>query len=115
MAPRLGARFGGLRRSFLPELAELRILDLRPRLACYYKKHGTASSHLSFNFGYQTSAYGFLWRLALVGLCGWRIWKGWVALGNRPPADIAFVLPAIVIFVVGYFVKTAPWDWDTSS
>ena len=50
--------------------------------------------------------------LALVGLCGWRIWKSGWRWGNRPPADIAFVLPAVVIFTVGYFVKTAPWDWD---
>jgi len=50
--------------------------------------------------------------LALVGLCGWRIWKAGWRWGNRPPADIAFVLPAVVIFAVGYFVKTAPWDWD---
>ncbi len=50
--------------------------------------------------------------LALVGLVGWRIWKSGWRWGNRPPADIAFVLPAIVIFAVGYFVKTAPWDWD---
>ena len=50
--------------------------------------------------------------LALVGLIGWRIWKSGWRWGNRPPADIAFVLPAIVIFAVGYFIKTAPWDWD---
>jgi hypothetical protein len=50
--------------------------------------------------------------LALVGLCCWRIWKAGWRWGNRPPADIAFVLPAVVIFAVGYFVKTAPWDWD---
>jgi len=50
--------------------------------------------------------------LALVGLIGWRVWKSGWRWGNRPPADIAFVLPAIVIFAVGYFIKTAPWDWD---
>jgi hypothetical protein len=50
--------------------------------------------------------------LALVGLCGWRIWKARWRWGNRPPADIAFVLPALGIFALGYFVKTAPWEWD---
>jgi hypothetical protein len=50
--------------------------------------------------------------LGLVGLCGWRIWKGKWRWGDRPPADIAFVLAAIVIFAFGYFVQTAPWDWD---
>jgi hypothetical protein len=50
--------------------------------------------------------------LALVGLVGWRIWKSGWRWGDRPPADVAFVLPAIVIFAVGYFFKTAPWEWD---
>jgi hypothetical protein len=50
--------------------------------------------------------------LALVGLIGWRIWKAGWRWGRRPPADIAFVLPAVAIFAVGYFVKTAPWEWD---
>src|SRR5438093_3959367 len=50
--------------------------------------------------------------MVLVGLVGWRIWKtGW-GWGGRPPADVAFVLPAIVIFGIGYFFKTAPWEWD---
>jgi hypothetical protein len=50
--------------------------------------------------------------LGLVGLCGWRIWKGKWRWGDRPPADIAFVVAAVVIFVFGYFVQTAPWEWD---
>jgi hypothetical protein len=50
--------------------------------------------------------------MVLVGLVVWRIWKtGW-RWGDRPPADVAFVLPAVVIFGVGYFFKTAPWEWD---
>ncbi|HZS17625.1 MAG TPA: hypothetical protein VFA51_06805 [Candidatus Udaeobacter sp.] len=50
--------------------------------------------------------------LALVGLCGWRAWKtGW-RWGKKPPADVVFVLSAVVIFGIGYFVQTAPWDWD---
>ena len=50
--------------------------------------------------------------LGLVGLCGWRIWKGKWRWGERPPADIAFVVAAVVIFAFGYFVQTAPWEWD---
>jgi hypothetical protein len=50
--------------------------------------------------------------LGLVGLCVWRIWKGKWRWGDRPPADIAFVVAAVVIFAFGYFVQTAPWDWD---
>jgi hypothetical protein len=50
--------------------------------------------------------------LALVGLVGWRIWKARWRWGDRPPADVAFVLPAVLIFGIGYFFKTAPWEWD---
>jgi hypothetical protein len=50
--------------------------------------------------------------MGLVGLCAWRIWKGKWRWGDRPPADIAFVIAAVVIFAFGYFVQTAPWDWD---
>src|SRR5438105_7102560 len=50
--------------------------------------------------------------LALVGLVGWRIWKARWRWGDRRPADVAFVLPAILIFAIGYFFKTAPWEWD---
>src|SRR5437762_2017384 len=50
--------------------------------------------------------------LALVGFCAWRIWKGKWHWGDKPPADIACVVAAVVIFGVGYFVQTAPWDWD---
>jgi len=50
--------------------------------------------------------------LVLVGLCGWRAWKAGWRWGNKPPANIAFVLSAVAIFAVGYFVQTAPWDWD---
>jgi hypothetical protein len=50
--------------------------------------------------------------LALLGLVGWRIWKARWRWGDRPPADVAFVLPAVVIFALGYFFKTAPWEWD---
>jgi hypothetical protein len=50
--------------------------------------------------------------MGLVGLVGWRIWKSGWRWGNRPPADVAFVVPAVLIFAVGYFFKTAPWEWD---
>jgi hypothetical protein len=45
-------------------------------------------------------------------LIGWRIWKSGWRWGNKPPADVAFVLPAVGIFAIGYFLKTAPWEWD---
>src|SRR5207237_7100413 len=49
---------------------------------------------------------------ALRARCCSRAWiTGW-RWGTKPPADVAFVLPAVVIFAIGYFVQTAPWDWD---
>src|SRR6266699_1704073 len=50
--------------------------------------------------------------LGLVGLCAWRLWKGKWHWGDKPPADIACVVAAVGIFAFGYFVQTAPWDWD---
>jgi len=65
-----------------------------------------------FQFWLTNFGLWILLSLALVGLCGWRAWKtGW-RWGRKPPADIAFVLSAVVIFGIGYFVQTAPWDWD---
>ena len=48
-----------------------------------------------------------------IGSAVWRrAWKAGWRWGKKPPADIVFVLSAVVIFGIGYFVQTAPWDWD---
>jgi hypothetical protein len=65
-----------------------------------------------FQFWLTNFGLWVLLALALVALCGWRAWKAGWRWGTKPPADIAFVLSAVVIFVMGYFVQTAPWDWD---
>jgi hypothetical protein len=65
-----------------------------------------------FQFWLTNFGLWVLLSMALVGLCGWRAWKAGWQWGRKPPADIAFVLSAIVIFAIGYFVQTAPWDWD---
>jgi hypothetical protein len=65
-----------------------------------------------FQFWLTNFGLWVLLALALVALCGWRAWKAGWRWGKRPPADIAFVLSAVVIFALGYFVQTAPWDWD---
>ena len=65
-----------------------------------------------FQFWLTNFGLWVLLALALVGLCGWRAWKAGWRWGKKPPADVAFVLPAVVIFAIGYFVQTAPWDWD---
>jgi hypothetical protein len=65
-----------------------------------------------FQFWLTNFGLWVLVTLALVALCIWRAWKAGWRWGKTPPADLAFVLPAIVIFGFGYFVQTAPWDWD---
>jgi hypothetical protein len=65
-----------------------------------------------FQFWLTNFGLWVLLAIALVALCGWRVWKSAWRWGKTPPADIAFVLSAVVIFAIGYFVQTAPWDWD---
>jgi hypothetical protein len=65
-----------------------------------------------FQFWLTNFGLWVLLAVALVALCIWRAWKGGWRWGKAPPADIAFVLPAVAIFGIGYFVQTAPWDWD---
>jgi hypothetical protein len=65
-----------------------------------------------FQFWLTNFGLWVLLALALVALCGRRAWKGGWRWGKKPPADVVFVLSAVVIFAIGYFVQTAPWDWD---
>src|SRR5436190_18680241 len=65
-----------------------------------------------FQFWLTNFGLWVLLAMALVGLCGWRVWKSGWRWGTKPPADVLFVLSAVVIFAIGYFVQTAPWDWD---
>jgi hypothetical protein len=65
-----------------------------------------------FQFWLTNFGLWVLLALALVALCIWRAWKAGWRWGKPPSADVAFVLPAVVIFGLGYFVQTAPWDWD---
>ena len=65
-----------------------------------------------FQFWLTNFGLWILLSLALVALCGLRAWKAGWRWGKKPPADIVFVLSAVVIFGIGYFVQTAPWDWD---
>jgi hypothetical protein len=65
-----------------------------------------------FQFWLTNFGLWVLLALALVALCGWHAWKAGWRWGTKPPAAVAFVLSAVVIFAIGYFVQTAPWDWD---
>jgi hypothetical protein len=50
--------------------------------------------------------------IALITMCGWRVWKSGWRWGDRIPEDLAFLLAAAAIFIFAFFVKTAPWGWD---
>src|SRR4029077_5034109 len=65
-----------------------------------------------FQFWLTNFGLWVLLALALVALCVWNAWRAGWRWGTKPPADVAFVLSAVVIFAIGYFVQTAPWDWD---
>ncbi len=65
-----------------------------------------------FQFWLTNFGLWVLLAMALVALCGWRAWQAGWRWGKKPPADVVFVLSAVVIFAIGYFVQTAPWDWD---
>jgi hypothetical protein len=50
--------------------------------------------------------------LFFVGITALAVWKQAKDPDFKIPATVAFLIPAIVIFLVGYFVKLAPWEWD---
>src|SRR5205809_760617 len=49
---------------------------------------------------------------ALIGLSGWNAWKAGWRWGKNLPEDVAFLFPASAIFILAFFVQTAPWGWD---
>jgi hypothetical protein len=50
--------------------------------------------------------------LLLIALCGWRAWKTGLKWNQESSEAIAFVLPALAIFVSGLLFQFAPWQWD---
>ena len=50
--------------------------------------------------------------LLLIGLCGWRAWKSGLHWNQESSEAIAFLLPALTIFVSGLLFQFAPWQWD---
>jgi hypothetical protein len=50
--------------------------------------------------------------LFFLGITGLTIWKQRKAPDFKIPATVAFLIPAIAIFLVGNLVKLAPWEWD---
>ncbi len=49
---------------------------------------------------------------ALIGLSCWNAWKAGWRWGKNLPEDVAFLFPASAIFILAFFVQTAPWGWD---
>jgi hypothetical protein len=47
-----------------------------------------------------------------LGITAWKIGNAWGAPDFKMPPGIAFVAGAIAIFLLGYLVKMAPWEWD---
>jgi hypothetical protein len=53
--------------------------------------------------------------LFFVGITAFTLWKQFKTPDESDPkisASVAFLIPAAVIFLLGYFVKFAPWEWD---
>ena len=50
--------------------------------------------------------------LGLIGLCGWRTWKQWQQSDRTFSPAVVFLSGASAMFLIAYFVKTAPWEWD---
>ncbi|HJT80407.1 MAG TPA: hypothetical protein VJ719_04340 [Chthoniobacterales bacterium] len=66
-------------------------------------------------FKFWAVNFGF-WFPIVLWLIGDRLWSAWKAgvrlTGKKLPEDLAFLCPAVAIFLIGFLVKTAPWEWD---
>ena len=65
-------------------------------------------------FQFWFDNFGILIPLAvwLFAVCVWRLWKSKIKWNEKLPEDIAFLLPAVAMFVSGLLFKFAPWEWD---
>lgn len=50
--------------------------------------------------------------LFFVGITAITVWKQAQSPDFKISPTVAFLIPAIAIFLVGYLVKLAPWEWD---
>ncbi len=50
--------------------------------------------------------------LFFVGITGLTVWKQAKTPDFKISATVAFLIPAIAIFLIGNLVKLAPWEWD---
>src|SRR5436190_3153748 len=65
-------------------------------------------------FQFWFDNFGILIPLAvwLFAVCVWRLWKSKIKWNEKLPEEIAFLLPAVAMFVSGLLFKFAPWEWD---
>jgi len=80
--------------------------------------------HSTTNFGIWNSFITFLefwlvnfgfWIPLVLALVAWIVYRTFRQEekgGERLPAATVFVLAASFIFLLGFFIKTAPWGWD---
>jgi hypothetical protein len=52
--------------------------------------------------------------VALVGFCGWRAWKRWQGGDHTFDKAVVLLSAAMVMFLLAYLEKTAPWEWDNT-
>lgn len=50
--------------------------------------------------------------LLLIVFCSWRFWKNDARSIFNLPTSLAFLIPAVAIFLFACNVKTGPWYWD---
>jgi hypothetical protein len=50
--------------------------------------------------------------LFFIGITALAVWKQAKNPDFKISATIGFLIPALAIFLLGYFVKLAPWEWD---
>ncbi len=62
------------------------------------------------NFWFGNFGVWFPLVLTFVGIIALRVWK--TGMIKEKPDTVAFLIPAVVIFLIGYFVRLAPWTWD---
>ena len=65
----------------------------------------------SFNaFWFVNFGVWFPLVVTFIGLVAWRVWK--TGISREPLDDVAFLIPALAIFLLAFFVRFAPWGWD---
>ena len=65
-----------------------------------------------FDFWFSNFGLWFPLILLLLGICVYRLWKQNLNWTEKMPEEIAFLMPAVALFLAGMLFKFAPWEWD---